>query len=107
MVLTVRKAQDQLKHGRRQKRGGGKTFDPVELDDLLSAEPSPDMVAAAMESCAGMLNRLNGPLREIATLKLSGHNNVEVAKQLGCGLRTVERRLELIRRIWEGCEREV
>jgi DNA-directed RNA polymerase specialized sigma24 family protein len=105
VVLTVRKAQDQLKRGRRQKRGGGRAFDPVELDDLLSAEPSPDVVAAAMESCEGMLNRLEGPLREIATLKLSGHNNADVARQLGCGLRTVERRLELIRRIWEDCER--
>jgi DNA-directed RNA polymerase specialized sigma24 family protein len=32
---------------------------------------------------------------------VEGYCNEEIAARLGCGLRTVERRLRLIRSIWE------
>jgi transposase len=39
-------------------------------------------------------------LRVVALLKLEGHSNEEIAKSLDCGLRTVERKLEVIRKRW-------
>ena len=44
-------------------------------------------------------------LRVVALLKLEGHSNEEIAQSLDCGLRTVERKLEVIRKRWmaEGC----
>jgi DNA-directed RNA polymerase specialized sigma24 family protein len=39
-------------------------------------------------------------LREIALLKVEGYTEVEIAKKLNCGLRTVQRKLERIRYIW-------
>jgi DNA-binding CsgD family transcriptional regulator len=36
----------------------------------------------------------------VALLKLEGHSNEEIARSLDCGLRTVERKLEVIRKRW-------
>jgi DNA-binding CsgD family transcriptional regulator len=38
--------------------------------------------------------------RHIARLRLEGHANEEIAKELGISLRTVERKLGLIRELW-------
>ena len=40
-------------------------------------------------------------LRVVALLKLVGHSNEEIARSLDCGLRTVEQKLEVIRKRWE------
>ena len=39
-------------------------------------------------------------LRQIALWKLEGYTNSEIAQQLECTLRTVERKLERIRAYW-------
>jgi hypothetical protein len=41
---------------------------------------------------------------ELALLKLEGYTNEEVAGRLACSVRTVKRRLALIRRTWEDAE---
>jgi DNA-directed RNA polymerase specialized sigma24 family protein len=40
-------------------------------------------------------------LRAIVRWKMQGHSNREIAGFLGCGVPTVERRLQLIRKWWE------
>jgi RNA polymerase sigma factor (sigma-70 family) len=100
VVLTAHKATDLIKHQQRQKRGGGQRPDDAALDTLLSREPTPEFSAMVAENCARLLDRLDPPLRQIAQLRLDGYTNVEIAERLRCALRTVERRLELIRRIW-------
>ena len=39
-------------------------------------------------------------LRQIALDKLDGYSNEEIARRIGPGLSTVERRLRLIRKTW-------
>ena len=39
-------------------------------------------------------------LRGIVSLKLHGFTNEEIAEKLGCATRTIERKLNLIRRLW-------
>ncbi len=48
-----------------------------------------------------MARRGNAELRSIALWKLEGYSNEEIAGKLGCVERTIERRLQLIRQIWE------
>jgi DNA-directed RNA polymerase specialized sigma24 family protein len=36
-----------------------------------------------------------------AGAKMEGYTNAEIAQRLACSLRTVERRLELIRNTWQ------
>ena len=115
VLLTARKAIDLAQHERRQKRGGGAVLDeaalpgPVDssapegaLEQIAGPEPTPAFAAQVAEECRRLLERLDSPeLRDVALRKVEGYGNEEIAAQLGCGLRTVERRLRLIRSIWE------
>jgi len=66
-----------------------------------AANPRPSSPPWWRKTGALLLGRLEPAQRQIAQWKLDGYTNAEIAQRLGCGLRTVERRLELIRRIWE------
>ena len=115
VLLTARKAIDLTQHERRQKRGGGVVLDeaalphPVDssaqgaaLEQIAAQEPTPAFAAQVADECRRLLERLDSPeLRQVALLKVEGYANEEIAAQLGCGLRTIERRLRLIRSMWE------
>jgi DNA-directed RNA polymerase specialized sigma24 family protein len=115
VLLTARKAIDLAQHERRQKRGGGALLDeaalpyPVDssaqgapLEQFAAPEPTPAFAAQVAEECRRLLERLDSAdLRQVALLKVEGYSNEEIAAQLGCGLRTVERRLRLIRTMWK------
>ncbi len=109
VVLTVRKSHDLMKHQRRLKRGGraspdGDVRQRIDVDQLLDREPTPEFAAMIAENYQRLLDQLDEQQRQIAELKLAGDTNREVAEKLGCGLRTVDRRLQLIRRIWDEAE---
>jgi DNA-binding NarL/FixJ family response regulator len=53
------------------------------------------------ENVSRLFSMLTPELREIAERKLEGHENAQIALALGYGLRTIERRLQQIRRIWD------
>jgi DNA-directed RNA polymerase specialized sigma24 family protein len=55
-----------------------------------------------VEACQCLFDRLVDPnLKSLAAAKLEGYTNGEIAERLGCSLRTVERRLHLIRKKWQ------
>jgi DNA-directed RNA polymerase specialized sigma24 family protein len=109
VVITVRKAIDQRTFETRQKRGGaagGSTLDAealgAALDGLLSREPSPELAAIMAEECGRLMELLGDTeLQSIALLKMEGYTDEEIGMQLGCARRTVQRRLRLIRQLWE------
>jgi len=109
VVITTRKAADLMQHDGRQKRGGGKVLNEQDLAaaernplaEVLSAEPSPEFAAIMAEQCRLLLEKLDDEGRRIAMGKMEGRSNAELAGELGVGLRTVERKLELIRRTWD------
>lgn len=114
VTITLRKADDLRRDEHRQKRGGGEVRGESELIDeadsvakagleqVIGREPSPAFAAQVAEECCRLLGRLeDAGLQSLALLKMEGYTNDEVAARLGCGLRTVERKLRLIRQIWE------
>jgi len=116
LMMTDRKASDQRRLERRQKRGGGRVqgesaFGSPEtsaggLGAIVGREPTPDFAFQVAEQLDRLLVRLGeDALRELATLKLEGYSNAEIAERLDCGLRTVERKLSRIRAIWD--EKEI
>ena len=40
------------------------------------------------------------PVRRVALLRMEGYSNDQIAERLGCGLRSVERKLARIRKRW-------
>jgi DNA-directed RNA polymerase specialized sigma24 family protein len=111
VVITARKAANQLRYHHRQKRGGavqGKggpasevAGEEVVLDQLVGREPTPEFAAQVAEEHQRRLDALGDPeLRSIALWKMEGDTTNEIAAKLRRAPRTVERKLELIRSLW-------
>lgn len=110
VTFTTRKAAHLLRDGGRLKRAGragcgcaGRADnDGVDLELIAADEPSPDFVAEMAEECRRLLARLDDEtLRSVVVWKMEGYTNEEIAGKLSCVPRTVERKLRLIRAIWE------
>jgi RNA polymerase sigma-70 factor, ECF subfamily len=64
--------------------------------------PTPDEAAALAEEAEQRLAQLPDDLYRVAQYKLEGYTNAEIAAlpEMGCSVRTVERKLRLIREAW-------
>ncbi len=96
-TITVRKALRQQRRESAQKRGGGRVRDEADLHEVASSANSPEFDVV----CAEMLELLEPDLRSYALLRLMGHKNREIADQFSCTERKVERKLQLIRAVWD------
>jgi DNA-directed RNA polymerase specialized sigma24 family protein len=111
LALTTYKAIDLVRHERRIKRGGAglrpadglnPTEPEVGLSGLVGREPDPQEAFGIAEACQQRLDQLSDSiLRAIALWKTEGFTTEEIASKLGCTTRTVERKLQLIRRLWD------
>lgn len=102
VVLTARKASHLLRDEQRLKRGGGLKAGFEALEQAISQEPSPEFAAELAENCRRLLDLLgDDELRAIALSKMEGYTTDEIAGQRNCAPRTVERKLRLIRGLWE------
>jgi DNA-directed RNA polymerase specialized sigma24 family protein len=113
VVVTARKARNQARDALRLKRGGGRvraetdlaSGDPEEeaaMARVIGQEPTPEFAAMVAEEFERrLLGMGDDTLRRIALLKLEGYTNEEIGAQLGCVVRTVERKLDVIRKTWQ------
>jgi DNA-directed RNA polymerase specialized sigma24 family protein len=113
-AIARRKSKSQKAHAQRLKRGGdgGQRDDPSPPGRLPAVENGSPMVPVDREASPSdqalladlkeyFLEQLrDDTLRKVAELRLDGHSNREIAGQLGCSERTVERKLERIRWVW-------
>ncbi len=114
VVLTARKAVDQIHHDTRQKRGGGKVRGesvwrasaesdslPPGLMQVVSDEPTPQFAALLAEEAQQLLDLLDDEeSRQIVRRKMEGYTNVQIAEELSCTPRTIERKTRAIRERW-------
>jgi DNA-directed RNA polymerase specialized sigma24 family protein len=106
VLITVRKAIDLRQYEGRPSRGGGKVrslteLTPEGLEAIGGDEPTPALAAQLAEEYQRLLEQLGDPtLQFVATCKLEGYTDAEIAARLGCVTRTVERKLVRIRRTW-------
>ena len=108
--LTQHKAVDLIRRRLRQRAQSGGRYgaaadgdDGRHGDNLADAanQVTPEIAAMLEEESRLLLESLGEPeLQQLALSKLQGYTNEEIAQQLGCSLRTIERRLYLIRRKW-------
>jgi DNA-directed RNA polymerase specialized sigma24 family protein len=111
VAITARKVADQIRHGHREKRGGGRVHGdsavpaaddstPGGFDRFPDDGPSPDEAALLAEEVELLLGRIpDRALRQVAVWKMEGYTNAEIAARMGCSLPTVERRLAIIRQL--------
>ena len=109
--ITRDRAIDLIRHQRTLKNGRGKVKGESGLiarfGEKGSGEVEDTRGAMALEEALNLefeslLNQLeDSELQRIALLRFEGYGNKEIADELDCSLRSVERRLQLIRRIWE------
>ncbi|MGL4554749.1 MAG: ECF-type sigma factor, partial [Gemmataceae bacterium] len=102
-TLTVRKAHRLARDEGRLKRGGGAAAGTEDgLARMPDGEPTPALAAEMADGFDRLLGLLgDAELRSIAVGKMDGDTNAELAARLGCAPSTVERRLALIRQLWE------
>lgn len=112
-TITTRKAVDMVRHQTRQKRGGGRTLGESAVagpDDLgsaglarfLSRDPSPEEAAQFADQYDRLFERLDDPtLKTVALRRLEGYSSEEIAAELGTSARTVDRKLGLVRALWQ------
>jgi DNA-directed RNA polymerase specialized sigma24 family protein len=71
------------------------------VESLAGREPTPEFAAEVGETCEALLALLpNDAYRRIALLRLENHTAEEIAAELDCTRRTVQRKLLVIRRAW-------
>lgn len=117
VAITAHKSVDLLRGENRRKRGGagGGNIEsrvgaapaqgPVGLSQVLASEPTPEFAAELADQLRNLLERLrktgDADLETIALGRMDGESAAEIALRLGCARRTVERKLQLIARLWE------
>lgn len=117
VTITARKAINQTERWGRVKRGGGLLIRESDLEStsedrqggglnsLIGNEPTPEFIAMMAEEYQIILDLLQSDpelqLSEIATWKLQGFTEKEIAEKLDCSKRTVAGRMSLIRKTLE------
>jgi DNA-directed RNA polymerase specialized sigma24 family protein len=72
------------------------------LEPIVGKEPGPELIATVTEEYLRLLHALDDDrLRRIVGLKLACYTTQEIARALNCSKRTVDFKLELIRRRWQ------
>ena len=71
------------------------------LDQFDGSEPTPEFMALVEEQQSYLFGLLrNDTLRSIARMRIEGHANTEIAETVGISVRSVERKLGMIRETW-------
>jgi RNA polymerase sigma factor (sigma-70 family) len=113
VVITARKALDQLAHEHARRRGGGTlqgesrifpgvpSAEETGIEQVVGDEPTPEFAAQVAEEYQRLLDLLEDEsLQRVAVLKMEGLTRDEIAGRLGCSSRSVARKLDTIRIIW-------
>jgi DNA-directed RNA polymerase specialized sigma24 family protein len=120
LTITARKVGHRHRHDEQERRDVRRTFsDSIFLPSsdasggagtlgIASREPTPEFAAEFVETCNTLFNSLDDPtLQQVVTLRMDGHSDAEIADRLKCSRRTVQRRVEVIRRHWDRLELSV
>lgn len=113
LAITKQKSMDHVRRELAQKRGKGRvlsegapgTGEPfdgrVVIDQLIGKDPTPEFLVALEEQQKYLLEILgDDTLRKIASSRIDGYSTKEIAAELKVSVRSVERKLKIIRALW-------
>jgi RNA polymerase sigma factor (sigma-70 family) len=98
--ITARKAINQVKRQQAKKRSSAAEEAVPDIGQLVGDEPTPQFAAEVAEQVERLLGVLDDDLRTVATLKLEGFTNAEIAERFGIVERSIARKLARIRAEW-------
>ncbi len=114
LVITERKVTHRVRHDLQQRRDVRRNLMQsifvlsadesalFDIDAIHSREPTPEFAAEFAETCRILYQDLgDSELQQVVTLRMEGFTDSEIAQKLNCSRRTVQRRLEVIRRHWD------
>src|SRR3954467_3666818 len=117
VTLTRQKVVDLRRHEGALKRGRNRLVSEADLEkghdgddraglaEIVGQEPDPAFSAIVTEECRRLLDCLDDEtLRQIALAKMGMYTNLEIAGRFGKSLSWVNRKLDLIRSIWEASQ---
>lgn len=113
--FTRQETLDQRRHSQRTKRGGGIVrgdsvfamngegrHSNVGFQSVPSPEPSPELMVQLDDQLQRLMSSLaDDRLRDVARSVLAGDSRAETAEKLGLSLRSIERKVSLIRDAWK------
>lgn len=107
VAITAHKACRLMRDERRHDAGGESVFPQgLGMRDVLGRDANPALAAQVAEECQRLLAELpDALLRQIVLWKLEGLTNKQIASKIGRVETTVERKLQVIRAIWEKATR--
>lgn len=112
LAITKQKVVDHIRRESAKKRGEGRVTSEgamasesretaFTLDWLVGDDPTPDFLVVLEEQNDRLLGLLrNDDLRIVAVSRIEGYTVLEIAADLAISTRTVERKLQLIRKAW-------
>ena len=110
VTITARKISRRHRRYMTAKRGAGEVrgdsaimnaYEGADIAAVMGTEPSPELAAETAETCRELMGLLDDEsLTEIVLLKLEGYTNQEIGETLECATRTVERKLQRVRKLW-------
>jgi DNA-directed RNA polymerase specialized sigma24 family protein len=113
VALTAHKIIDRKRLAKRRKRGGGgvrgdsvfqksaSASGGAGFDQIIGDDPTPDFLAMMVEEHQRLMDLLpNDTLRSVASRRMEGYQNEEIARELGLSRRSIERKLQRIRQAW-------
>lgn len=112
LAITKQKVVDHVRRESAQKRGGGRVTSEAalahasqehlfSLDWLVGDTPTPEFLAILDEQNQRLMGLLRDDrLRDVAMSRLEGYTVAEIAENLAISTRSVERKLQLIRKAW-------
>ena len=106
VMIAERKAYDLIQHEKRQRRDYRRRgpLDAAGAEQVLGGEMDPAIAAQMADEFKRLLALLpDEQLRTIASLKLQAYTNQEIAQRIVCGVSSIERKLNIIRKHWQ-CE---
>jgi RNA polymerase sigma factor (sigma-70 family) len=104
MTITARKVFHAIRDQQRHKRGGlmVRAAEDAALQEALAREPDPALAAEMAEDYQRLLDCLpDAKLRSVALWKMEGQTVEQIAANLKCSARSVKRKTQLIRDLWD------
>lgn len=111
MAIVANKSVDHVRRENRLKRGGGvehgaePRLTAERLDEIVASEPTPELAAQIAEEFSSLMSALDEAgdplLKQVVLARMEGRDTPDIAASVGCTRRTIERKLALVRRLWE------